>query len=306
MKILVLLLSAGLLLSACTLGNKSTDGQTGTDSVIQKQTQNGLEAKLGDTVAVDYVGKFEDGTVFDSSIESEAKKAPNFSAGRTYEPLITVLEEGGGTISGFWKGIVGMKVGETKSVKIAPEDAYGAEWIDNGESTVDKSIFDDILVRTIPKSQTLDAVPMSVPRENLEQEGGTLPKVGDTIESDRGTKAKVVSIDDKNVHLTIDNSANPFHGKKIAVGTKINFEDGNVGTITKVSKDEVTLNVKNNANPFAGKKLEVGLEGDYMGAQRVKITKIEDKMVTVALKTKNTHSLANKTLVFELTLKEIK
>ena len=56
------------------------------------------------------------------------------------------------------------------------------------------------------------------------------------------------------------------------------------------------------AHPIA----EVGLEGDYMGAQRVKITKIEDKMVTVALKTKNTHSLANKTLVFELTLKEIK
>lgn len=302
MKILAILLSVGLLLSACTIGGTN---KTGPDSVIQKQTQNGLEAKNGDTVAVDYVGKFEDGTVFDSSIESEAKKAPNFSAGRTYQPLVTTLEEGGGTIPGFWKGIVGMKVGETKTVKISPEDGYGTEWIDNGESTVDKKIFDEILTRTVKKSETLDTVKMSVPKEALEKEG-TLPKVGDILTNDKGTKAKVDSIDDKNVNLSIDNSKNPFSGKKIVVGTKIEFEDGNVGTITKVGQDDITLSVKNNSNPFAGKKLEVGLEGVYKEAQKVKITKIEGDMVTISIKTKNTHALAGKTLVFELTLKEIK
>jgi len=306
MKILLLLLTTGLLLSACTLGKNTTD-TVSNDSVVQKKSDIGRVAKEGDQVAVDYVGRYTDGSVFDASIESEAMKNPMYTGGngRTYEPLVTTLQDGGGTIAGFWKGIIGMKVGESKKVTIAPEDAYGWEWINNGESTVDKKIFDETLIRTIKKSETLDVIKMQVPKATLEQEG-QLPKVGDILTNERGVKAKVESIDDINVSLSIDNSKNPFSGKKIAVGTKITFEDGNVGTITKVGADDITLKIKNNSNPFAGKKLVVGLEGMYKDSQKVKITKIEKDMVTIAIQTKNTHALAGKTLEFELTLREIK
>jgi len=68
------------------------------------------EAKSGDTVRIHYTGKLDDGTEFDSS------------AGR--EPLEFVLGQGQ-VIIGFDKAVEGMEVGDNKSVRIEPDDAYG-------------------------------------------------------------------------------------------------------------------------------------------------------------------------------------
>ncbi len=68
------------------------------------------KAKLGDWVKVDYTGKFEDGTVFDSSI------------GRT--PLKFQLGAGS-VISGFEDGTLGLAVGEKNTFTILPEKGYG-------------------------------------------------------------------------------------------------------------------------------------------------------------------------------------
>jgi len=68
------------------------------------------QAKDKDTVKVHYTGKLEDGSTFDSS------------AGR--EPLEFTLGTGS-VIPGFDQGIVGMAIGETKTITIAPDDAYG-------------------------------------------------------------------------------------------------------------------------------------------------------------------------------------
>jgi peptidylprolyl isomerase len=64
----------------------------------------------GNHVSVDYTGKLTDGTVFDSSV------------GRT--PL--EFDVGAGQmIKGFDDGVLGMKIGEKKTVTIPPEQAYG-------------------------------------------------------------------------------------------------------------------------------------------------------------------------------------
>jgi len=68
------------------------------------------EAKKGDTVKVHYTGKFEDGTVFDSSLERE--------------PLQFTLGEGQ-VISGFEESVIGMNPGESKVAVIPAEKAYG-------------------------------------------------------------------------------------------------------------------------------------------------------------------------------------
>ena len=68
------------------------------------------QAKDKDTVKVHYTGKLEDGSTFDSS------------TGR--EPLEFTLGTGS-VIPGFDQGIVGMAIGETKTITIASDDAYG-------------------------------------------------------------------------------------------------------------------------------------------------------------------------------------
>jgi peptidylprolyl isomerase/FKBP-type peptidyl-prolyl cis-trans isomerase FkpA len=72
----------------------------------------GEEAVVGRTVAVHYVGKFPDGTKFDSS----------YDRGR---PLDFPLG-GGVMIKGFDLGIPGMKVGGKRQLTIPSELAYGA------------------------------------------------------------------------------------------------------------------------------------------------------------------------------------
>jgi len=69
------------------------------------------KVKDGDTVKVHYTGKLEDGTVFDSSKESE--------------PLELTIGAGN-VIEGFEKGVIGMERGSSKTVTIPPEEAYGS------------------------------------------------------------------------------------------------------------------------------------------------------------------------------------
>ncbi|MFH0962239.1 MAG: peptidylprolyl isomerase [archaeon] len=84
----------------------------------------GSGAKAGDLVSVDYVGRFENGEAFDTSIEAEAKESGLYDSARTYEPMQFALGSGA-VIPGFDNAIKGMRVGEKKTVRIPPEDAYG-------------------------------------------------------------------------------------------------------------------------------------------------------------------------------------
>jgi FKBP-type peptidyl-prolyl cis-trans isomerase 2 len=81
--------------------------------------------KEGDYVLVDYIGKLEDGTVFDTSIKDVAIDAGIYNPKREYQPLGFTVGAGE-MIKGFDKGVVGMAVGENKTLIIPPEEAYGA------------------------------------------------------------------------------------------------------------------------------------------------------------------------------------
>ncbi len=68
------------------------------------------QAKQGDTVQLHYMGKLQDGTVFDTSRERYPLK---FTIGN------------GQVIAGFEQAVIGMKIGESKTAKIPMEQAYG-------------------------------------------------------------------------------------------------------------------------------------------------------------------------------------
>jgi peptidyl-prolyl cis-trans isomerase B (cyclophilin B) len=78
----------------------------------------------GDTVRVEYVGKHEDGDVFDSSREEVAVEAEIAHPNREYEPL--EFEVGAGeVVQGFDEGVVDMEEGEEKEITVPPEKGYG-------------------------------------------------------------------------------------------------------------------------------------------------------------------------------------
>ena len=68
------------------------------------------QAKTGDTVKVHYTGRLQDSTVFDTSVGGE--------------PLEFTLGQGQ-IIPGFEQAVIGMRVGESKTVTIPVDQAYG-------------------------------------------------------------------------------------------------------------------------------------------------------------------------------------
>ncbi len=68
------------------------------------------KANIGDTVKVHYTGRLQDGSVFDTSVGSD--------------PLEFTVGDGK-IISGFEEAVIGMQVGESKTITIPADQAYG-------------------------------------------------------------------------------------------------------------------------------------------------------------------------------------
>lgn len=108
------------------------------------------QAKSGDTVLMHYSGTLADGSTFDSS------------QGR--DPLEFTLGTGQ-IIPGLDKAVTGMETGETKTVTVAPEEAYGDR--------------DPARVQTVARSQIPDHIPTD-PGTQLQvqtPEGQTVPVI---------------------------------------------------------------------------------------------------------------------------------
>ena len=124
--VLILLFIAGALLFGFF---EKTDTVTTTEENDEKQTvveglPDGVQAELikegevagavaveGKLVTVHYVGRLQDGTVFDSS----------YDRGEAFSFLLGA----GQVIQGWDLGVKGMRVGESRLLTLAPEYAYG-------------------------------------------------------------------------------------------------------------------------------------------------------------------------------------
>lgn len=127
-------------------------------------------AQDGQKVYVSYVGKFDDGEVFDST-ESHGGQPLEFVVGS------------GQVIPGFDDAVRDLEVGETKTVAIEPKDGYGE--------------YDEKLLKTIPM-------------EEAGQLGQQLKgAVGDYVVLQDGfgrmQEVKVVAVDDDAIQLDFNN-----------------------------------------------------------------------------------------------------
>ncbi len=103
-----LLLALGSALAACGGGG----GSKAKLQIIDTQVGTGAEAKLGDTITVQYTGYLENGTIFDG---------PAIHGGPVQFQLAV-----GSLIQGWTDGVPGMKVGGKRRLIIPPDLAYGA------------------------------------------------------------------------------------------------------------------------------------------------------------------------------------
>ena len=180
----ILLLVSTILGSGCMdNGIKGEDnGTKGEDSQV---------VKSGDKVQVDYTGKLEDGTIFDTSKEDVAKQAGIYIDGGEYAPL-TFVAGSDQLIQGFDEGVIGMKIGEEKTVTIPPEEAYGE--------------YEEARIVDIP-----------IERLNLTNQS-ELPEAGQTIRDIYGNQFRVTAVND--THISIDTN-HPLAGKTLIFDIKV-------------------------------------------------------------------------------------
>ena len=157
------------------------DKLVGIDKEKKKSNKKG-PVKKDDMVTVEYEGKFEDGTVFDSS-----KKA-----GRPLE-----FQVGAGmVIKGFDGALIGMKPSEEKDLTIKPEEGYG---MPNPE-----------MVKDVPK-------PSLPPEQKLEK--GMMLMLG--MPNGQKFPAKVMDIGEDTIKLDLNHplagKTLKFHIKLVAI-----------------------------------------------------------------------------------------
>ena len=129
------------------------------------------QIKEGASVSVNYTGRLEDGTIFDTSLQE----------GRN--PLTAILGQGQ-LIPGFENGLMGMSVGEKKTIEIQPEDAYGE---------VNPQLTQEV---------TLDKVPDNV-------------KVGDMLQGQNQYGPVQVTVKEVNESTVLLDMNHPLAGKKL-------------------------------------------------------------------------------------------
>ncbi|AUX09099.1 FKBP-type peptidylprolyl isomerase [Halalkaliarchaeum desulfuricum] len=130
----------------------------------------------GDSVTIEYIGRLTDNTVFDTSREPIAEEAGLAEAqpDREYAPL-TVEVGAEQVIEGLEEGLVGLAAGETTTLSIPPEKAYG----ERSEKHIQEFETNEL-------------------REML---GGELPEEGELLEAQSGQRGDVIHVDEDVVRV---------------------------------------------------------------------------------------------------------
>jgi FKBP-type peptidyl-prolyl cis-trans isomerase len=104
-------------------------------TIISVQPSNGAQA--GDKVSVLYTGKLADGTVFDASSQH-----PDPQTGQV-APIDFTLGAGN-VIKGWDEGLVGMNIGEKRTLIIPPNLGYGAQGAGDGKIPANATLTFDV------------------------------------------------------------------------------------------------------------------------------------------------------------------
>jgi len=220
----------------------------------------GTSAADGDAVQVNYIGKLQDGSVFDTSIQTEAVKANIYEKTRTYQPLSFIIGQKQ-VVPGFEQAVRGMKKGETKTVTIPPEQAYGQAQPDLILRDIKKTFQTDESM-TIPLKEFMQVFnkqpqlqeilspsksPFTLQVSAIQNDTITLRRratIGQTIQSpEREWPMRVTAISDGKITFTQE----PRAGQRI-----VSASQNKIGKVIRVGTDDYDVDFN---HPLAGKTL---------------------------------------------------
>ena len=180
-----MILLSGILLTACGKKDEEPTQNVEPTEVVEisdceKAVQKYLdwadkkwsweEIKAWDNIVVDYIWRLEDGTVFDTSIQSIAEACWKYITWRNYTEGLSFEVWAGQMIKWFDNWVVEMKLWQTKTVQFWPEEWYGK--------------YDESLVVTAPIDEVGDVSQFAE---------------WDTVYVWMGYPAKIIKITDKEV-----------------------------------------------------------------------------------------------------------
>lgn len=104
-----------------------------------------MPVEEGDAVTIEYIGRLDDGTVFDTSKREIAEQTGLIADNptRTFEPL-TVDVGDDRVIPGLQEALLGLEEGEEVTVQIPPEKAYG-QYQDEKVGEYERDAFDELI-----------------------------------------------------------------------------------------------------------------------------------------------------------------
>lgn len=109
----------------------------------------GTKASAGDTLEVNYTGKFLDDKIFDTSVEELAKKSGTYNQMRPYKPM-KVAAGSGMTIPGFDEALLLFPAGTKVTLILPSKLAYGEQGAQRIKP-YSPLVFDLEFVKIIPK-----------------------------------------------------------------------------------------------------------------------------------------------------------
>jgi FKBP-type peptidyl-prolyl cis-trans isomerase FkpA len=141
-------------------GKKPNVTASGLNYVVTKEG-NGPKAAPGDTVMVNYTGRFLTGKVFDTSVLEIAKKEGTYNAQRPYEPLKFPVGMNG-SIAGFEEGVMLFPQGTKAKIILPSKLAYGEQG-SQGIAPYTPLVFEIEIVKIIPGKGVVAPPPAPVP-----------------------------------------------------------------------------------------------------------------------------------------------
>lgn len=223
-KLLIILIAVILLFSGCV---QKTENQTKTGDNLSADNIIGT-VKNGDNISADYT-VIVNGSIIVTTVESIAKENNLSGPINKYKPLMFTVGKGR-VIKGFDEGVVGMRVGETKTMTIPPEKAFGLK---------DPNLIITIpVIQIIPTTITFPKI-VDVPIDEFDSVFGPNHKIGDNVETpDSHINFTIQNMTNSSVYLSYNVKVGDENNRTGLKETVINIDENNITTKNEVEKND--------------------------------------------------------------------